>query len=299
MDKELKTKIENSLTKLYDRDGNTFSVYYYKGIAQPDVPTVPSVLANISDLPFRSDDVIISAYPTSGTHWIWEVTSMILAGKAERIACIKEEYMIDFRSREELDSKPSPRVLNTHLHPHLLPEVLLKTNKMIFIARNPKSVAVSYYRHMWSIKFIGYDGNFPSFFEMFMDGNVPTGDYFQYTRQWWEVIKHNPNVLILTYEDASRDLVKVVTMIASFLGKTIDDQLTKDIADMCTFDNMKKTKPSFKEDAFMIDFKDKSGFYRSGKASTWKEWMTVAQSERMDTRIQKEIMDEEINLNIF
>ncbi|XP_014784586.2 sulfotransferase 1E1 [Octopus bimaculoides] len=192
---------------------------------------------------------------------------MIVNGKAERIPSIKEENMIDFMLKDQLDSKPSPRVLNTHLHPNFLPEVLLKNNKIIFIARNPKSVVVSYYRHMWSIDLIQYDGNFHSFFEMFMDGNVPTGDYFEYTRQWWSVIKDNPNVLIITYEEASKDLVKIVSLIAKFLGKKIDEQLTKDIADMCTFDRMKNEKPSSKENVFKIDFKDNNGFFRSGEYS--------------------------------
>eukprot|EP00106_Octopus_bimaculoides_P006615 XP_014774057.1 PREDICTED: uncharacterized protein LOC106871849 [Octopus bimaculoides] len=233
------------------------------------------------------------------THWIWEVTSMVVNGKAERIPSIKEENMIDYMLKDQLDSKPSPRVLNTHLHPNVLPEVLLKNNKIIFIARNPKSVVVSYYRHMWSIDLIQYDGNFHSFFEMFMDGNVPRGDYFEYTRQWWSVIKDNPNVLIITYEEASKDLVKIVSLIAKFLGKKIDEQLTKDIADMCTFDRMKNEKPSIKENVLKVDFKDNSGFFRSGKVSTWKEWMTVAQNERMDARIQKELLEQGINLNIL
>lgn len=96
---------------------------------------------------------------------------MIVNGKAERIPSIKEENMIDFMLQDQLDLKPSPRVLNTHLHPNFLPEVLLQNNKIIFIARNPKSVVVSYYRHMWSIELIQYDGNFHSFFEMFMKGD--------------------------------------------------------------------------------------------------------------------------------
>ncbi|XP_029634143.1 sulfotransferase 1A2 [Octopus sinensis] len=295
----IKREVENSLTKIYDRDGHSFSLYLYKGIPQPALPVVPSVLANISSLPLRADDIVISAYPTAGTHWIWEVTSMIVNGRAERIPSIKEENMIDFMLKDQLDSKPSPRVLNTHLHPTFLPETLLKNNKIIFIARNPKSVVVSYYRHMWSIEIIQYDGNFHSFFELFMDGNVPSGDYFEYTRQWWPIIKDNPNVLIITYEEASKDLVKIVSLIAKFLGKEIDEQLIKDIADMCTFDRMKKEKISVKEDVFKINFKDNSGFFRSGKVSTWKEWMTVAQNERMDARIQKELLEQGINLNIF
>ncbi|XP_029634132.1 sulfotransferase 1E1-like [Octopus sinensis] len=295
---EIKAEIENSRSLVYDRDGNFTEFYYYKGIPLPGVPTIPSVISTIQNFPLRDDDIFICAYPTAGTHWIWEVTSMIVRGKAERIPNVKEEYMLDFIEFEKFESLESPRVLNSHFHPSFLPEKLLKDNKIIFVARNPKAVAVSYYRHTLGITETHYNGNFPSFFEMFMKGDVPTGDYFKYTKQWWPVIKDKPNALIVTYEDASEDLRKVVLTIAEFLGKKISDQLALEIADMCSFDKMKKEKKVVKEDLLKVTFKENCSFYRSGKVSTWKEWLTVDQSEQLDSRIQSELIDQEIILNI-
>lgn len=52
--------------------------------------------------------------------------------------------MLDFIPVEKLSLLPSPRILNTHFPPHLLPVAIFdKKPKMIFIYRNPKDVAVS------------------------------------------------------------------------------------------------------------------------------------------------------------
>ncbi|XP_014790789.1 sulfotransferase 1A1 isoform X2 [Octopus bimaculoides] len=295
---EIRTELENNRSLVYDRDGNFTDLYYYKGIPLPVVPTIPSVISTIQNFPLRDNDIFICAYPTAGTHWIWEATNMIVRGKAERIPRVKEEYMVDFIESEKFESLESPRVLNSHFYPSFLPEKLLKENKIIFVARNPKAVAVSYYRHTFGITETHYNGNFPSFFEMFMKGDVPTGDYFKYTKQWWSVIKDKPNALIVTYEDASEDFQKVVLTIAEFLDKKISDQLALEIADMCSFDKMKKEKKVVKEGLLQITFKENCSFYRSGKVSTWKEWLTVDQSERLDARIQSELIDQEIILNI-
>ncbi|GAB1599683.1 estrogen sulfotransferase-like [Argonauta hians] len=293
-----KTDTEKARSMVYDRDGNGFYLYYHNGIPLPDDSSIPAVLSSIQTFPVRADDIFICAYPTAGTHWIWEVTSMIIREKAERIPGVKEEFMLDFSEHEKLELLKSPRVLNSHFHPIHLPEQLMKENKIIFIARNPKAVAVSYYRHTFGIKETAYNGSFPSFFEMFMKGDVPTGDYFEYMRQWWAVIKDNPNVLIVTYEEASENLHKIVTTIAEFLGKEISEQLALEIVDMCSFDKMRREKKAMDENVIKVTFKENFSFYRSGKASAWKDWLTVSQSERLDARIQSELVDEGIVLNI-
>lgn len=64
---------------------------------------------------------------------------------------------------------PSPRFIRTHLPFDLLPKQLRtgeKKPKIIYIARNPKDVAISYYHH--SRLFIGYCGSFENFCELLL-----------------------------------------------------------------------------------------------------------------------------------
>ena len=63
-------------------------------------------------------------FVTSGTHWIHEIISMLLKGKAETISHSKGERMVEARPQSELEKTPSPRVLNSHLSLHMLPKAM-------------------------------------------------------------------------------------------------------------------------------------------------------------------------------
>lgn len=49
------------------------------------------------------------------------------------------------RSWKTLDKAPSPRFIKTHLPLSMLPPNLLSTAKVVYVARDPRDVAVSYY----------------------------------------------------------------------------------------------------------------------------------------------------------
>lgn len=289
---QIRKEIEESLERLYDRDGVSFPIMKYKGIYFPIVPTLPESLSQIHLLPVHKDDIFISAYPCCGTHWMWEVTSMLLKEKAERLQEVKEKFMIDFMPAQKYSEMPQPRLFNTHLQPHFLPEIILSQNKIIFVVRNPKDVVVSFYKHSYGILLRQYNGTFPSYFELFMEQKVTFGDYFDYMNKWWKVLKDNPNCLVVSYEEASQNLLETVNKIGHFLGKPPSPELAAGIAELCTFERMKKEKISTMDDIKENEFwKPNYSFYRKGKVATWKEWLTVAQSERIDARVETELAD--------
>jgi len=82
-----------------------------------------------------------------GTHWTWEILNVLLTGKMNKKP--KEAAMLDFISSESIDALESPRILNTHHPPHLLPKDIKekKKAKIVYIYRNPKDVAISAYHH--------------------------------------------------------------------------------------------------------------------------------------------------------
>ncbi|CAE1269336.1 unnamed protein product [Acanthosepion pharaonis] len=289
---QIRKEIEESLDKLYDRDGESCPILKYKGVNFPNIPTLPESLSQIHLFPAHKDDIFICAYPCCGTHWMWEVTSMLLKEKAERIQGVKEEFMIDFIPARKFSEISPPRLFNTHLQPHFLPETVLSQNKIIFVVRNPKDVVVSFYKHSYGMLLRQYNGTFPSYFEMFIEKKITFGDYFEYMNKWWQVIKDNPNCLVVSYEEASQNLLKTVNKIGHFLGKPPSPELAAGITELCTFDRMKKEKVSTMDNQNQDEFwKPNYSFYRKGKVATWKEWLTVAQSERIDARVKTELAD--------
>ena len=97
---------------------------------------------------------------------------MLLNKKAERIDRMKEMVMMEVMKKENFENEPAPRVFNTHIHYKYLPDDLKKRRcKILYIARNPKDVAVSYYNHHFKIKEYEYDGQWESYLKRYIKGD--------------------------------------------------------------------------------------------------------------------------------
>ncbi|KAF9799423.1 hypothetical protein SFRURICE_003120 [Spodoptera frugiperda] len=130
----------------------------------------------------------------------------------------------------DLATRPSPRFIKSHLPMSLLPRNPLDTAKMVYIARDPRDVAVSYYHHTRLFMHTGFKGTFKEFWHLF-HGNLKA----------WEK-RHDPNMLFLFYEDLSKDLPAAVQRVADFLGKKLDDKQKATLCDHLSIENFKKNK---------------------------------------------------------
>ena len=58
--------------------------------------------------------------------------------------------------------------------------------KYIYVARNPKDTAVSLYHHAHSMKLYRFNGDWNTFFELFVAGKVNGGVWFKHVLEWWK-----------------------------------------------------------------------------------------------------------------
>lgn len=58
--------------------------------------------------------------------------------------------------------------------------------KFIYVARNPKDVAVSYFHHTLAFEVYEYNGNWNDFFSRFYTGEICEGDWFDHVLGWWK-----------------------------------------------------------------------------------------------------------------
>lgn len=98
---------------------------------------------------------------------------MLLRNKAEHCQTPKERLMLSFSTQEYFDMMATPRVFNTHA-PFIALPIAIKSGrnkcKMVYILRNPKDLAVSYYHHLKAAKEFEYDGSFRGFLQLFIEG---------------------------------------------------------------------------------------------------------------------------------
>ncbi|KAL8566424.1 hypothetical protein ACOMHN_012002 [Nucella lapillus] len=238
----------------------------------------------LGGLEMREDDIILLAYPKSGTHWLWEVMSMLTAGRAQHEGRSKELAMLEATEVERIQSQPSPRVLNSHLPFRLLPRGLLEEKvKVVQMYRNVKDVLVSLYFHL---KQRGGEAlTLESFERLFFADEAPFGSYMTYMKDMYEYRKSHPDlsVLLLSFEDTKEDPERVIQQLAGFLGVEASVQLCGDIAQATVFSKMKDSNAKKQHPNNLPTI----NYYRKGEVGDWKNYLTVAQSERLDAAMME------------
>ena len=140
------------------------------------------------------------------------------------------------------------RYFKTHVPFSWLP--YNESAKYIYVARNPKDVAVSFFyflEHMQD-QVIGYKKentiDMSSFIDYFGESKVLYGCWWEHVMSWYQASLNNQNILFVTYEEMSQNIESVISKIAAFLNENIVEEKLLSIAEKCTFKNMKNDKKS-------------------------------------------------------
>jgi len=87
--------------------------------------------------------------------------------------------LLEFFSEDIINNMPSPRILDTHLTPSLVPQdIFAKKGRVILLYRNPKDTVTSLYHHYRKMKEIGYTLSWNCHVENWMKGRGRTDSYY-------------------------------------------------------------------------------------------------------------------------
>ncbi|XP_071943776.1 sulfotransferase 1C2-like [Antedon mediterranea] len=249
----------------------------------------------IKDFEVHDDDIWVVTYPKSGTTWMQVIMSLVVVEGDEKnikTTYMQNEYFTLDRMpppHKLLDQTPSPRMIKTHLQDIHLPQQLLEKTKpkIIYVARNPKDVAVSYFHFHTYNRCLPKYTDWNLFYEDYKKDKVIWGSWFQHNLFWWER-RYLPNVLFLKYEDMKTDPKGAIIQVADFMGYKLSDDAINKIVEKSSFKTMKssdKTGPRLAAQTGLFDpkyYKDPSFFIRKGVTGDWKNHFTVAQNEDFD-----------------
>ncbi|XP_062536360.1 luciferin sulfotransferase [Armigeres subalbatus] len=271
----------------------------------------------------RSDDVWIATYPRSGTTWTQEMVWLICnnldfqAARSEPLTKrfpffefhifmhgeMKKQFLMENEDStnkqfiedaskpayEFLESAKTRRFIKTHFPFSLLPPSIFKTgSKVIYLARNPSDVVVSYYHLNRLYRTQGYQGDFETFYNYFENDLTAWSPYWTHLKQGWQA-RCLPNVLFMFYENMNKNLSDTIRTVAKFLDKNISDENVVKLMDHLSIENC-KNNPSMngselKEVKILND--NTQGFIRKGKVNSSEKELT----DEIKQRIQKWTLD--------
>ncbi|PSN58317.1 hypothetical protein C0J52_00106 [Blattella germanica] len=257
----------------------------------------------IRNMDVRSDDIWLVSYPRTGSTWaqemVWCIGNDLDFEKAKILQPLRTplleltvlmahdegEWKTGLgNSVEIVQQLPSPRFIKSHLTLDLLPAAIDTVKpKIVYVARNPKDMCVSYYHYCMLVH--NMSGTFEDFCELFLKDKVPIGPIWRHILGFWRR-RHESNILFLKYEEMKRDQKGAIRKTADFLGKTMTDAQVDELAEHLSFQSMRKN-PAVNLEGLMAlkngpEQKPDLKFIRKGEVGDWKNHMSPEMAARFD-----------------
>lgn len=214
------------------------------------------------------DDIFIVSYPRSGNTWLrFLIGNLLYENDPITFANIEQKIPDIYQNSEkELLRIPRPRLLKSH--EYFDP----RYKKVIYVVRDPRDVAVSYYH--FKIKMKSIDEQYPieEFVSRFIRGELDQfGSWGENVGSWIGAKPSGDGFLLIRYEDMLQDSYRELHKIGSFLNIDVNDRNLNRALELSTADHMRllEQRESKVWKPIKKSRKDKR-FVRCAKADGWK-----------------------------
>ncbi len=178
------------------------------------------------------------------------------------------------------------RVIKTHKLATGVP--MSDAARYIVVVRDPKSVLVSGYLFSKALMFGPMMPSINSWAELFMSPQFPFGPWPEHVAGYW-ALRSRPNVLIMTYEEMTKDLGAAVRRVARFMNVGLSDEEMRTAERMCSFAHMKQIARKFDFIKFAPWSKQEGAAIRKGQRNNSGELLSHALQKRIDNHCRTEL----------
>ena len=231
----------------------------------------------------RPDDTFIVSYPRSGNTWTrFLIANLLFAGQPISFANI-ERLIPDAEAQSSRYMKriPSPRVIKSHQYfDHRYPKVL-------YITRDPRDVAVSYYNFARKYRHITDDYPLEQYVHGFVTGTLQSSAWRTWAENvgtWMAARNGRPTFLLLRYEDLIADTQTELAKVARFLGVDATPAALSRAIENSSADHLRELEK--KEGGVWVTTKNKRSdipFIGNAAAGKWKSVLPDAAVEKIES----------------
>lgn len=214
------------------------------------------------------DDVWIVSYPKSGNTWTrFLIANLTAAGDTVDWSNIERRVPDIYYNRDpQLLSLPRPRYFKSH--EAFRPDY----RRVVFIVRDPRDVAVSYYHFVRKAKMLPVDATMDDFMTKFMRGQIdPYGNWGENVGSWLGARRGTANFMVVRYEDLLENTEMELGRIADALGLIADEQLLRHAVENSRADRMRELEQTQRgEHKLLKTSRADIPFVRAAKSGQWR-----------------------------
>lgn len=226
------------------------------------------------------DDVFVVSYPKSGNTWVRFMLGNLfyqdIPVTFENVECkVPDIYQSSGRYLEKL---PRPRILKSH--EYLDP----RYQQLIYIVRDPRDVAISYYHYLVKMRVIEDGDPFDAYVEKFVSGDLDSfGSWGDNVGGWVGARKDKEGFLLLRYEDMLENPVQELEKVVGFLQCSASETQIRRAVELSSFERMQELekaaaggwKPT-------RDSRQDKPFIRTGQMGGWRTQMSKQASDMIE-----------------
>jgi hypothetical protein len=222
------------------------------------------------DLPIYTDDTFIVSYPRSGNTWTRFLVANLMHPDEPATFRNIERLVPDSEAQScrYFKSIPRPRVIKSHQY------FDPRFKKVIYIVRDPRDVALSYYDFQRKYRQIEDGYPLTQYVNDFVGGRLSSADWGTWGENvgsWVATRQTHAGFLLLRYEDMIADPEKELAQIAVFMGIEPNRQLLANTIALSSAERMRGLEKT--QGSEWVTTKNKRSdipFIRSASSGGWK-----------------------------
>jgi hypothetical protein len=250
-----------------------------------------------------ASDVFVSTFAKSGTNWMMQIAHQVAFRGAGDYAHIhdviswpdmggrrSQRMAVSLDDNRVQNASPTHlRVIKTHLSARYVP--YNRSARYLVVVRDPKEILVSSYYFAG-----GAAGplmpNPDVWFQLFLTRRFPLNfgsTWAEHTAGYW-ALRHEPNVLLLPFQEMKRDLKGAVRQVADALGVPLTSAEMSSVLERSTFSYMSSIEHKFTPiPKGALPWGDGLKMMRQGQSGRSSEMLTLEQRRRIDAHFQEEL----------